>query len=110
MLHHLVQNNLQLITTFDLIVEICFSGGPLPEDLLSQVKIPVSILWGENDPWEPMDLALKTFANFPCITEFVPLSGGGHCPMDQVPDLLNQEVLRITKSNFRELSSSRLKV
>ena len=31
------------------------SGGPLPEELLSIVQCPVSMLWGQNDPWEPID-------------------------------------------------------
>lgn len=55
-------------------------------------------------------MAIKSFSSFPCVKEFVPLSGGGHCPMDQVPDILNREVLRITQSNFRELSPNRLLV
>jgi pimeloyl-ACP methyl ester carboxylesterase len=31
------------------------SGGPLPEELLPNVQCPVSMLWGQNDPWEPID-------------------------------------------------------
>ena len=77
---------------------------------MPNVKIPVSILWGENDPWEPMELAIKEFANFPCVTEFVPLPGGGHCPMDQIPDIVNEEILRIANSNFKEKSSRRIMV
>ena len=30
---------------------------------------------------------------------FDPL-GGGHCPMDQIPDLVNKEVLRYINENF----------
>eukprot|EP01035_Chromulina_nebulosa_P018417 gene18417-24121_t len=75
---------------------ISYSGGPLPEDLLPQVNIPVRILWGENDPWEPIKLGRK-YENYRCVDEFVPLPGGGHCPMDQIPDIVNYEILRFLK-------------
>ena len=52
-----------------------YSGGPLPEELLPQVKVPVRILWGENDPWEPIEMGRKAYANFPCVDEFVTLRG-----------------------------------
>ncbi|QHO37086.1 Pheophytinase [Arachis hypogaea] len=35
---------------------ICYSGGPLPEELLPQVTCPVLIAWGDKDPWEPIEL------------------------------------------------------
>lgn len=50
------------------------STGPLPEDLLSQVQRPVRILWGENDPWEPIADGRK-LAKFNCVDEFVALKG-----------------------------------
>jgi pimeloyl-ACP methyl ester carboxylesterase len=51
-----------------------FSGGPLPEELLPQVKCPVRILWGENDPWEPIEQG-RAYAEYDCVDEFVPLKG-----------------------------------
>lgn len=78
---------------------ISYSGGPLPEELLPQVSCPVRILWGENDPWEPIELG-KAYANYDCVDEFVTLPGGGHCPMDQIPDLVNTEVLRFVNDRF----------
>ncbi len=27
----------------------------MPEELLPNVQCPVSMLWGQNDPWEPID-------------------------------------------------------
>lgn len=51
------------------------SGGPLPEELLPKVTVPVRILWGENDPWEPIEMGRKTYGGFPCVDEFVTLPG-----------------------------------
>ena len=30
---------------------LSYSSGPLPEEQLAAVKVPVSILWGDKDPW-----------------------------------------------------------
>mmetsp|Transcript_18590 Transcript_18590/g.25875 ORF Transcript_18590/g.25875 Transcript_18590/m.25875 type:complete len:425 (+) Transcript_18590:3-1277(+) len=68
---------------------ISYSGGPLPEDLIPQVKCPVRIVWGEKDPWEPVELGKKTFAGLPNIESFVTLPDVGHCPMDEAPHLIN---------------------
>jgi pimeloyl-ACP methyl ester carboxylesterase len=75
-----------------------YSTGALPEDLLPLITCPVSILWGERDPWEPVALGRSTFAAFPCVREFVVLPEGGHCPMDQIPDQVNENVLRFVRS------------
>jgi pimeloyl-ACP methyl ester carboxylesterase len=76
---------------------ISYSGGPLPEDLLPLVQCPVRLLWGEKDPWEPIDVGRSTFAppNYPnCVDEFVVIPNAGHCPMDQEPEAVNRELLR----------------
>ena len=31
---------------------LSYSSGPLPEAQLAAVTVPVSILWGDADPWE----------------------------------------------------------
>ena len=53
---------------------ISYSGGPLPEELLPQMSSPVSILWGEADPWEPIELG-RAYADYDCVEEFIPLPG-----------------------------------
>ncbi|CAN0927309.1 Pheophytinase, chloroplastic, partial [Linum grandiflorum] len=58
---------------------ICYSDGPLPEELLPQVKCPVLIGWGDKDPWEPIELG-RAYGNFDTVEEFVVLPDVGHCP------------------------------
>ncbi|KZV18355.1 pheophytinase, chloroplastic [Dorcoceras hygrometricum] len=67
---------------------ICYSDGPLPEELLPQVKCPVLIAWGDKDPWEPIDLG-KAYAHFDSVEDFVVLPDVGHCPQDEAPHLVN---------------------
>ena len=80
---------------------ISYSSGPLPEELLPRVTQPVRILWGEQDPWEPIEQG-RQYADktkFPCVDEFVTLPEGGHCPMDQPKAIesVNREILRYLK-------------
>lgn len=65
-----------------------YSQGPLPEDLLPILPCPAIILWGTDDPWEPIDLGRK-LANFPQVEKFIPLEGLGHCPQDEAPEIVN---------------------
>uniref|UniRef100_A0A0D9X0P8 AB hydrolase-1 domain-containing protein n=1 Tax=Leersia perrieri TaxID=77586 RepID=A0A0D9X0P8_9ORYZ len=67
---------------------ICYSGGPLPEELLPEVKCPVLVAWGEKDPWEPVELG-RAYASFDTVEDFVVLPNVGHCPQDEAPDLVN---------------------
>ncbi|MBF2020080.1 MAG: alpha/beta fold hydrolase [Hydrococcus sp. C42_A2020_068] len=65
-----------------------YSYGPLPEDLLPLLSCPVLILWGTEDPWEPIELGRK-LADFPAVQQFIPLEGVGHCPQDEAPEIVN---------------------
>lgn len=59
---------------------ISYSGGPLPEELLPQVSCPVSILWGESDPWEPIEKG-RVYGEYECVEEFVALPGVQMLPL-----------------------------
>ncbi|MBE9137119.1 alpha/beta fold hydrolase [Nodosilinea sp. LEGE 07088] len=65
--------------------------GPLPEDLLPQITCPALILWGSADPWEPIALG-RELANFPAVEAFISLEGAGHCPQDEIPEVVNNHL------------------
>ncbi len=67
---------------------IQYASGPLAEDLLPQLQCPIHILWGCNDPWEPVALG-RELANYPCVRSLVELEGVGHCPQDEAPEQVN---------------------
>lgn len=71
---------------------IQYASGPLAEDLLPLLQCPVYILWGEDDPWEPIALG-QELAKYPCVKSFVALAGVGHCPQDEAPELVNPQLL-----------------
>ena len=65
-----------------------YSQGPLPEDLFPKLQCPAIVLWGTEDPWEPIALG-REFAHYPMVTAFVELPGLGHCPQDEAPEIVN---------------------
>jgi len=65
-----------------------YSDGATPEELLEKLRLPVAIIWGEKDPWEPVALG-QNLKQFPCVKRFVRLPNVGHCPHDEAPDRVN---------------------
>jgi pimeloyl-ACP methyl ester carboxylesterase len=68
--------------------------GPRPTELLPQIKQPLLVLWGENDPWTPIQGATvyrelsETDAIQPDVT-FHSIPDTGHCPHDERPEVVN---------------------
>ena len=47
--------------------------------LLQAVTVPVSMVWGEEDPWEKTEWG-RELAKYHSVEEFVSLPPVGHCP------------------------------
>ncbi|XP_068477130.1 uncharacterized protein [Phaseolus vulgaris] len=84
---------------------ICYSGGPLPEELLPQVKCPVLIAWGDKDPWEPIEIG-RNYENFDSVEDFIVLPNVGHCPQDEAPHLVNPLVESFVARHAKSSSST----
>ncbi|XP_027915743.1 pheophytinase, chloroplastic [Vigna unguiculata] len=84
---------------------ICYSGGPLPEELLPQVKCPVLIAWGDKDPWEPIEIG-RNYENFDSVEDFIVLPNVGHCPQDEAPHLVNPLVESFVARHTKSSSST----
>jgi pimeloyl-ACP methyl ester carboxylesterase len=69
-----------------------YSQGPLPEDLLPQLQCPCWVIWGQDDPWEPVQMG-REFIHYPAVKALEELAGIGHCPQDEAPELVNPLVL-----------------
>ncbi len=63
----------------------------LAPDLLARLHTPVAMLWGEQDPWEPLAVA-QSWQAFPCVHHFESLPRLGHCPHDEDPDVVNAKL------------------
>jgi pimeloyl-ACP methyl ester carboxylesterase len=69
-------------------------AGPTPEDLLPKVNRPLLVLWGDADPWTPIQRG-TTFGRYvqEIDYQFVPIPNTGHCPHDERPELINPLIL-----------------
>lgn len=71
--------------------------GPNPVQLMPRITLPVLVLWGDRDPFTPLDGPVGTYfltllAQVPNMSLFV-LEGVGHCPHDDRPDLVHEKLL-----------------
>ena len=74
--------------------------GPSPSDLLPKVEVPLLVIWGAEDPWTPITGA-KIYEQTKEVgknIKIVPISGAGHCPHDEVPDIVNYQIIEWLKS------------
>lgn len=71
--------------------------GPNPVDLIPRIDSPVLVLWGDEDPFTPLDGPVgKYFSSLPSRVPNVRLSvlpGTGHCPHDDRPELVHEKLL-----------------
>lgn len=68
-----------------------FNDRIAPE-LLAQLTTPVTMIWGQRDPWEPIEEA-RRWRDFKCVQELHELPGLGHCPHDEAPEQVNPLLL-----------------
>lgn len=64
----------------------------LAPELLGELNTPVTLIWGERDPWEPIEEA-RRWQRFPCVKHLHELPGLGHCPHDEAPERVNPLLL-----------------
>lgn len=71
--------------------------GPNPVQLIPNITLPVLVLWGDQDPFTPIDGPVGKFfsslpGQLPNVSLFL-LEGVGHCPHDDRPDLVHEKLL-----------------
>ncbi|KAK9200368.1 hypothetical protein WN944_015565 [Citrus x changshan-huyou] len=71
--------------------------GPNPVQLMPSISIPVLVLWGDEDPFTPLDGPVgKYFSSLPSKlsnVKLIVLEGVGHCPHDDRPELVHEKML-----------------
>ncbi len=61
--------------------------------ILETLQTPVHMVWGENDPWEPVSEA-RSWVRFGCVRSLEVVPGLGHCPHDEDPEQVNPLLLK----------------
>ena len=69
--------------------------GPTPADLLPKVGRPLLVIWGANDPWTPIAGAkiFQQASDDGQPIQVVPILNAGHCPHDELPNVVNPLIL-----------------
>lgn len=71
--------------------------GPNPMSLMPKITLPILVLWGDQDPFTPIDGPVgKYFSSLPSKLSNVKLNvlkGVGHCPHDDRPELVHEQLL-----------------
>ena len=71
----------------------------LAPDLMQTLTLPVHLIWGERDPWEPLPEAERWAKSLSCIQSLSSIPDAGHCPHDEMPDLVNPLLLERVLGN-----------
>ena len=66
--------------------------------LLKELSIPVQMIWGEADPWEPVQEAKEWKQKYDCIKSLMVIPHAGHCPHDESPKEVNSVLTRLIKN------------
>lgn len=67
----------------------------LAPDLMKDLKVPVDLIWGKDDPWEPIEIAKSWASSINCIRSLAVIKESGHCPHDESPEEVNKVLLQI---------------
>jgi pimeloyl-ACP methyl ester carboxylesterase len=75
-----------------------FAGppGPTPESILPNLECKILALWGDADPWTPLDGGMhpgNKFYQYSDKVELIRLPNTGHCPHDECPDLVHSHMI-----------------
>ena len=66
----------------------------LAPELMQHLSIPVDLIWGEKDPWEPLPEAQRWCDAINCVRSLTVISKAGHCPHDEAPSATNEALLK----------------
>jgi len=71
----------------------------LAPDLMQNLNVPVNLIWGEDDPWEPIAEAERWYKTIPCVKSLTTISKSGHCPHDEAPNSVNESLITLLQEN-----------
>ena len=67
----------------------------LAPDLMQNLSVPVHLIWGEQDPWEPLAEAQRWARSISCVKSLTVIKGVGHCPHDEEPFATNAAIKKL---------------
>lgn len=74
------------------------------DDLLAELRVPLLLLWGMQDPWIRPGAADRIQQLYPAAKRVE--VNGGHCPHDEAPEAVNEAIASFALSVQQQSSSS----
>ena len=74
----------------------------LAPQLMEDLTVPVDLIWGEQDPWEPIAEARRWAKTLSCIRSIEVIRDAGHCPHDESPEQVNATLRKIVSQQAVE--------
>ena len=71
----------------------------LAPQLMDNLTVPVDLIWGDKDPWEPIAEAKNWAETIPTVRSLQVITGAGHCPHDEAPETVNQQLLLLVQEH-----------
>ena len=75
----------------------------LAPQLMEELSIPVDLIWGEDDPWEPIAEAKRWAQTLKCVESLSVIQNAGHCPHDEHPEKVNEQLLKLIRNREIQL-------
>ena len=72
----------------------------LAPQLMEELTLPVDLIWGEQDPWEPIREAQRWRETIDCVRSLTVIAGAGHCPHDEAPSATNMALMKNLMSSM----------
>jgi pimeloyl-ACP methyl ester carboxylesterase len=69
----------------------------LAPEILGTLSTPVAMIWGEQDPWEPIAEA-ERWQRFSSVKSLHRLPNAGHCPHDEDPTAVNDRLMQLLEA------------
>ena len=67
--------------------------------LMDNLTVPVDLIWGDKDPWEPIAEAKNWAETITTVRSLQVITGAGHCPHDEAPETVNQQLLLLVQEH-----------
>ena len=77
---------------------------------MAELKIPIDLIWGEKDPWEPLEEAKRWDLTIKCIKSIHTIPNAGHCPHDEASKEVNNILKEILQRSSRSKCPSFLDI
>ena len=66
----------------------------LAPQLMEELTLPVDLIWGEQDPWDPIREAQRWCETIDCVRSLTVIARAGHCPHDEAPSATNMALMK----------------